>query len=155
MKGNFFQKSCMKFTKKTVKMEKIDFPHDSPQYPPWERQQKQASYSDNKSMKWHPVMLRWGISIYLKSPGAYEQLRNSGFLKLPHTKTFSKYANYIEPKCGINIDVVKQVVTKTKEYINLQHTVRILFDKTKIKSGLVYPKQTGSIVEFCGMGDMN
>ena len=116
---------------------------------------KQASYSDSKSMKWHPVMITWCISICLKSPGAYEQLRNSSFLKLPHKNTLSKYANYTEPKCGINIDVVKQVVTETKEYSNLQRIVRILFDETKIKSGLVYPKQTGSIVEFCDMGDMN
>ena len=69
-------------------MEKTDFPHDSPQYLLWEQQQKQASYSDSKSMKWHPVMIRWCISIYLKSPSAYEQLRNSGFLKLPNKKTY-------------------------------------------------------------------
>ena len=75
-------------------MEKIDPLHDFPQYLPWEQQQKQASYSDSKSMKWDPVMIRWCISIYLKSPGAYEQLRNYGFLKLPHKKTLSKYANY-------------------------------------------------------------
>ena len=69
-------------------MEKTDFSHDSPQYLLWEQQQKQASYSDSKSMKWHPVMIRWCISIYLKSPSAYEQLRNSGFLKLPNKKTY-------------------------------------------------------------------
>ena len=76
---------------------------------------KQASYSDSKSMKWHPLMIRWCISIYLKSPGAYEQLRNFGFLKLPHKKILSKYANYTEPKCGINIDVVKHLATEIKE----------------------------------------
>ena len=92
-------------------MEKMDFPHDSPQYLLWEQQQQQASYSDSKSIKRHPVMIRWCISIYLKSPGAYEQFRNSGFLKFPHKKTPSKYANYTEPKCGINIDVVKHLVT--------------------------------------------
>ena len=80
-------------------------------------------------MKWHPVMIRWCISIYLKSPGAYERLRNSGFLKLLHKKTLSKYANYTEPK-WINFDVVKHI-------------------------GLVYSKQIGSIVGFCDMGDMN
>ena len=31
----------------------------------------------------------------------------------------------------------------------------ILIDEVKIKSGLVYSKQTGSIVGFCDMGDMN
>ena len=59
------------------------------------------------------------------------------------------------PKCGINTDVVKHLVTETKEHSNLQHTVGILFDEIKIKSGLVYSKQTGVIVGFCDMRDMN
>ena len=105
-------------------------------------------------MKWHPVMIRWCISIYLKSSGAYEQLENSGFLKLPHKNTLSKYANYTEPK-WINFDVVKHLVTETKEYSNLQRIVGFLFDEIKIKSELVYSKQTGSFVVFCDMGDMN
>ena len=100
--------------KETVKMEKLNFPHVSPQYLLWEQQQKQDSYSDSKSMKWHPIMIRWSIFIYLKLPGAYEQLGNSGFLKLAHQKTLSKYTNYTEPKYGINIDVVKDLVAKTK-----------------------------------------
>ena len=136
-------------------MGKIDFPHDSPQYLLWEQQQKQASYSDSKRMKWHPVRIRWRISIYLKSPGAYKQLRNSGLLKLPHKKALSKYPNYTEPKCGINMDVVKHLVTETKECSYLKRTEGILFDEIKIKSGLVYSKQTGSSVGFCDMRDIN
>ena len=74
--------------------------------------------------------MKWNFLIYLKSPGAYEQLRNPGVLKLPHKKTLLKYANYTKPKCGINVDVVKHLVTKTKEYSNLQRVV-ILFDEMK------------------------
>ena len=36
------------------------------------------------------------------------------FLKLAHKKTLSKYTNCTEPKYGINIDIVKDLVTKTK-----------------------------------------
>ena len=121
-------------------MEKIDFPRDSPQYLLWEQQQKQASCSGSKRMKWHPVMIRWCIYIYLNSPGAYKQPRNSGLIKLPHKKVLSKYPNYTEPKCGINIDVAKHLVTETKEYSNLKRISEILFDVIKIKSGLVYSK---------------
>ena len=153
--GEFIPEKLHEICKKTVKMEKIDFPHYSPQYLLWKQQQKQNSYSDSKSMKWHPAMIRWCISIYLKSPGTYEQLGNFGFLKLPYKKILSKYANFTEPKCGINIDVVNHLVTETKEYSNLQRIVGILFVEIKIKSGLVYSKQTGSIVRFCDMGDMN
>ena len=76
-------------------------------------------------------------------------------MKFPHGKTLSKYANYMGPKCGINTDVVKHLVTETKEHSNLQHIVGIWFDEIKIKSGLVYSKQTGVIVGFCDMRDMN
>ena len=75
-------------------------------------------------------------------------------MKLPHKNTLSKYANYTEPK-WINFDVVKHLVTETKEYSNLQRIVGFLFDEIKIKSELVYSKQTGSFVVFCDMGDMN
>ena len=76
-------------------------------------------------------------------------------MKLPHKIILSTYANCTEPICGININVFKHLVTETKEYSNLQHIVGILLGEIKIKSGLVYSKQTGSIVGFCNMGDMN
>ena len=55
--GKLIPKKLHEICKKTVKMGKMDFPHDSPQYVLWEQQQKQASYRDSKSMKWHPVIL--------------------------------------------------------------------------------------------------
>lgn len=35
----------------------------------WQQQQKANSLTDKRSMKWHPVIIRWCLSIYLKSPG--------------------------------------------------------------------------------------
>ena len=40
-----------------------DFDPESPQYLLWEEQKKQASYKSTKSMRWHPVMIRWCLSI--------------------------------------------------------------------------------------------
>ena len=37
----------------------------------WEQQKKVSSYKKASSMKWHPVIIRWCLSIYLKSPGNY------------------------------------------------------------------------------------
>ena len=61
-------------------------------------------------------MLRWCISIFLKSPSAYEHLRNYGFLALPHKNTLKKYTNFTEPCCGTNTDVIKHLLEEIKEY---------------------------------------
>ena len=42
---------------------------DSPQALLWEEQKRYNSVKRKNSMKWHPVMIRWCLSIYLKSPG--------------------------------------------------------------------------------------
>ena len=45
------------------------FDEDSPQYLLWEQQRKQLGIKRKSSMKWHPVVIRWCLAIYLKSPG--------------------------------------------------------------------------------------
>ena len=35
----------------------------------WEQQRKINLLKNKSAMKWHPVMIRWCLSIYLKSPG--------------------------------------------------------------------------------------
>ena len=45
------------------------FDEDSPQYMLWEQQRKQLSLKRKSSMKWHPVVIRWCLAMYLKYPG--------------------------------------------------------------------------------------
>ena len=45
------------------------FDEDSPQYLLWKQQRKQLGIKRKSSMKWHPVIIRWCLAIYLKSPG--------------------------------------------------------------------------------------
>ena len=56
------------FMKITNEKECSIFDENSPQYMLWEEQKKQASYKTSKSMRWHPVFIRWRLAIYLKSP---------------------------------------------------------------------------------------
>ena len=72
----------------------------------WEEETKAAKLKSIKLMRWHPVMIRWCISLYLKSPGGYESLRNSGFFILPTRATLDKYVNFTESRTGINPDVI-------------------------------------------------
>ena len=48
---------------------KPGFPEDSLKNLLWKEQLKQHQLKNKSSMKWHPVIIRWCLSIYLKSPG--------------------------------------------------------------------------------------
>ena len=46
--------------------------------------------------RYHPDIIRWAIELYAKSPPAYQQLRTSGVLVLPSSKTLREYRYYID-----------------------------------------------------------
>lgn len=45
------------------------FDTDSPKYLLWQQQKKMNDCKKKTSMRWHPLMVRWCLSIYLRSPG--------------------------------------------------------------------------------------
>uniref|UniRef100_A0A7M5V6L6 Uncharacterized protein n=1 Tax=Clytia hemisphaerica TaxID=252671 RepID=A0A7M5V6L6_9CNID len=45
------------------------FDQKSPMFLLWEQQKKAAKLKKPTSMRWHPVMIRWCLIIYLRSPG--------------------------------------------------------------------------------------
>ena len=54
-------------------LEKVNNEKDSSgfdeKYLLWEQQKKMNKLKKASSLKWHPVMIRWCFSVYLKSPG--------------------------------------------------------------------------------------
>ena len=86
------------------------FAKDSPQFLLWEQQKLQSSLKNSKAMSWHPLIIRWCLSIYLKSPSTYKHLRASPFLLLPCKNTLLNYINFTDPGCGFNIDVISRLV---------------------------------------------
>ena len=87
-------------------MERTDSPFesDSPQNLLWEQQNLQNSMSSKK--RWHPLIILWCLSIYLKSPGTCKNIRKSPFLFLPCKNTLLKYINFTEPGC-VFLDSIK------------------------------------------------
>ena len=65
--------------KEAMEGEMCHFAKDSPQFLLWEQQKLQSSLKSIKAMSWHPVIIRWCLSIYLKSPSTYKHLRTSPF----------------------------------------------------------------------------
>ena len=95
-------------------------------------------------MRWHPLIIRWCLSIYHKSPAAYKQLANRriNFLRLPHVNTLNKYSNFTQPQTGFNPDISKELVLDVglEKLPYYKKNVVICHDEMKIKSNLVYSR---------------
>lgn len=114
----------------------------SPQWLLWQQQLEQASKKDNHTVRWHPLIIRWCLSIYHTSPAAYKQIssRRNKFLVLPHVNTLMKYLNFTESQTGFNPDIIERLVIDSDlaDLDGFQKNVSLSFDEMKIKSGLVY-----------------
>lgn len=129
------------------------FPEDTPQSLLWNQQLEYASVKDKRMIRWHPVMIRWCISIFIKSPSAYDHLRDSGFLFLPSRRTLNKYISFTDAKAGFNPDVFQHLITLAEK--NETKNIGLAHDEMKISAGLVYNKHTGRIVGFTDLGEIN
>ena len=110
-------------------------------------------------MRWHPLIIRWCLSVYFSSPAAYKQIASKrlGFLKLPHVNTLKQYCKFSTGGPGFNPDILK----RSEEEVSLpslkefQKNVTFIFDKMQIKSNLLYKKSTGELIGFTAMGDIS
>ena len=136
--------------------ESSPFATDSPMHLLWQQQKKMAGLVSSKGMRWHPTIIRWCISLYLKSPGTYSSMRNSGFITLPDRTTLLRYCNFTEAHAGINPDVLEHFLlsVNAEEMDAKDKNLSMMFDEMKVKSGLVYNKHSGKIVGFTEMTDI-
>ncbi|XP_033118433.1 uncharacterized protein LOC117118055 [Anneissia japonica] len=68
----------------------IHLPEGTPQRLLWEEQMKAAKAKSKTAVKWHPAIIRFCIAVYHKSSAAYDTIRKSGFLNLPHQNTIKR-----------------------------------------------------------------
>ena len=55
-----------------------DYPEQSFPHWFWQQQMQAASVKNNRSIKWHPLMIKWCLYLQHKSSGGYQLLRDSG-----------------------------------------------------------------------------
>ena len=112
-----------------------------------------------KAIRWHPLIIRWCLSIYQTSPAAYMHIasKQNKFIALLHINTLKKYINFTDPKSGFNPNILEQIL----EDINFDglkkhvKNVSIVFDEMKIQGNLVYKKSAGKVTSYTEMGDLN
>ena len=120
----------------------------------WQQQMKALSCNDARQIRWHPLMIKWCVSIMLRSNSAYHAMQNSGFLKLPRERTLRDYTHWMSS--GFQPSTLEQLLVKAryKELKEWQKFI-LLHDEVKIKNDLVYCKHTGELIGFASLGEIN
>ena len=117
------------------------------------QQQKQLFTRSPKGCRYHPMIIRFCLSLASKSKSAYEELQNSNILRLPSTRTLVDYKNLIKPGTGFPREIIDNLCEITKDYSNVERYIVLLFDEMKIRSNLVFNKHTEKLIGFLDLGD--
>ena len=133
------------------------FPENSFERLFWDQQQQALHLKDAKSMRWHPLMIKWCLYLRHLSGKAYDTLRSSGCIRLPSQRTLRDYTHCVSATTGFSSAVDKQLMqaANINESPEWQKYVALVFDEMYIKEDLVYSKHTGSLIGFSNIGDIN
>ena len=134
-----------------------EFPENSFQHLFWDQQKSALERKDSKSMRWHPLMIKWCLYLRHISGRAYEMLRDSGCVKLPSQRTLRDYTHCVTSSAGFSADVDRYLlkVANIRECAQFQKNVAMVIDEMYIKEDLVYNKVSGALVGFANLGDIN
>jgi hypothetical protein len=107
--------------------------------------------------RYHPMIIKYSLALYAKSPAAYDLLRlqkgGKGILVLPSQRTLRDYRNYIKPQRGFNSQYVQELAKLVSNFSALERYIILSFDEMKIQNDLVWDKHTGDLIGFVDLGD--
>lgn len=121
----------------------------------WEQQRKASSLKDRRSMKWHPLFIKWCLYLRHISGKSYEMLRQSGCIQLPSQRTLRDYTHYIKATIGFSPAVDHHLVDVADLSQDLHKYVTLIMDEVHVKEELVYDKHEGCLIGFVNLGDVN
>lgn len=98
-------------------------------------------------------MIRFCLSLAIKSPAAYDGFKN--VLRLPSRRRLRDYKNVIRPQAGFSSQVIKELISQTKKFSGIQTYIVLLFDEMKVQSNLVFDKTTNELIGFVDLRDPN
>ena len=117
----------------------------------WEQQK--SSQNKGSDVCYHPMIIRFCLSIASKSASAYNDLRSSNMLTLPSLTTLRNYKNGICPTTGFNMEVIEELCKTTETLQSFQQFVVLSFDEMKIQQSLVFHKHSGELIGYVDYGD--
>lgn len=114
---------------------------------------------DIHQRRWNPQIISLCLSLYCRSPNAYEDLRNSGMLILPAKSTLNYYRNSVKQVPGITPDNITWMKKEAGRQNTSEYGRRggILLDEMSIQDDLqiVRKGDAWDIVGGVDMGETN
>ena len=98
---------------------------------------------------------KWCLRLYSRSHSLYSDLRDSGFLKLPSSRTLSDYKNFSSSKSGWQTSVLGAMrdTFNDQEIKKVGRFGGLFFDEVKIKEGLLFDPLSWELVGFVDLED--
>ena len=123
----------------------------------WEQQRKALQVKNSKSIKWHPLMIKWCLYLRHLSGRAYETLRESGAIRLPSQRTLRDYTHCVSSTAGFSASVDRHLmeIADVSKYPEFKKNVVIIMNEMYIKEDLVFNKVSGELVGSSNLGDIN
>lgn len=118
-------------------------------------QEKVMACADSRGRRWHPLVIRWCFQLYSTSPRAYQQLKDSGILILPDSRTLRDYSNYYKSGAGFNpsfLDLVKKDFIQRSDPKECDCWLGLIHDEVSIRKELVFD-DTGKLIGFIDLGE--
>ena len=112
--------------------------------------EQQKQFTKNKSAtsnRYHPMIIRFCLSLASKSASAYDELRSSNVLTLPSGKTL--------PQAGFNPAVIQELIKTTELFTGHQRNIVLSFDEMKIQEILVYDMYSADLVGYVDLRDLD
>ncbi|XP_078486472.1 uncharacterized protein LOC144744955 [Ciona intestinalis] len=117
----------------------------------WEEQIK-LNGSKTKGERYHPEIIKFCLSLATKSKSCYEELRESGLLRLPSSRTLNDYRNLYSTSPGIQQHVLQELKLEAVKLQSHQRLLVMSLDEMKVKENIVYDATTDSMVGFVDLG---
>jgi hypothetical protein len=90
------------------------------------------------------------ILLRIKSPKAYEHLREHCFLSLPTRRTLGRYIDVVHAETGIAEDVIKLISQRVNSVAERRGV--LMFDEVKLREGIRF---NSKLMEFVGLVDFS
>ena len=80
----------------------------------WQQEQRKLFSRSSQGARFHPAITLYCLSLTIKSPFVYEEIRNSQILRLPSMRTLRDYKHFFRRKVRFNKQVPEELLTTTE-----------------------------------------
>jgi hypothetical protein len=120
-----------------------------------EQQLEACAQKDRRTMRWHPLLIRLALRIKMISSAAYNELSESGFVQLPSERTLYDYSHVIEVQDGVCRPIINEIAEQVNSFEHDYQRFHVLmFDEVYISEKLVQKKNTGEVVGYCKLTEV-